>query len=250
MILVLDIGNSRIKCGLFDDDKLILHKSFTDEESFTTFFSQNKFDDVCISSVSPKTTNKVAEIIKAHSKISPFIISHNSRTHLKIDYDTPETLGIDRICSIEGALSLIGLKQLNDEKIFLLTVDCGTATTINIMQSPNLFLGGTISPGINLMFKSLNANTAQLPAIDSSHLKDIIGKSTSSSIASGVMNSTIGLIEKMISHLGDKYSAKKILLYLTGGNSENLLPHINYPFEYEKSLVLYGALSVYKLNKK
>ncbi len=250
MILVLDIGNSRIKCGLFDNEKLTLQKSFTDSESFKLFFSQNKIDDACICSVSPKTTEIINEIIKNNSKLSPFIISHNSSTNIKIDYETPQTLGIDRICSIEGALSLTDKNFSFKKNSFIISMDCGTATTINILQSPDIFLGGTISPGINLMFHSLKTNTAQLPEVDASYLKDLIGKSTTSSIASGVINSSVGLLEKTIRHVEKTYSAKNIYLYLTGGSSENLLSYINYPFIYEKSLVLYGVFSLYKLNRK
>jgi len=248
MILVFDIGNTRIKCGLFEKDKLKSLTNFTTIESISTFIKENEFDNVCISSVSNKLTSQITELVKAKTKVEPLFLNYKSKTNIKINYDTPQTLGMDRICSVEGALFLKGWEKLSGENEFIFTMDLGTATTINILQSPNIFLGGSISPGIKLMFDSLNSNTAQLPSLTINSYDNVIGKSTASSIASGVVNSTIGLLDRMINQLKSNYAAKEIHLFITGGNAESILPFINYEYKFEPGLVLCGAYSLYKLN--
>lgn len=248
MILVFDIGNTRIKCGLFEDDKLKSVTSLTDIESIKTLIEENDFENVCISSVANKITSQLAELVKAKTKKVSLILNYKSKTNFILDYETPQTLGVDRICSVEGALFLNGGKNLSAKNEFIITMDLGTATTINILQSPNTFIGGSISPGIKLMFDSLNTNTAQLPSLDIKSYDDVIGKSTASSIASGVVNSTIGLLDRMINHLKLKYHAKDIHLFITGGNAESILPFVNYEYKFEPGLVLFGAYSLFKLN--
>lgn len=248
MILVLDIGNSRIKCGSFSDDKLISSANFTSIEQAASFIMANDFAHCCITSVSSSLTQQLTETVKKKIGIDPIIISSNSITKVKINYSTPHTLGIDRICSVEGALFINDHKDNPKKSEYIVTMDFGTATTINILQLPAIFLGGTISPGIKLMFDSLHSNTAQLPLLTVDDYESMIGKSTSASIASGVINSTIGLLGRIINHLKSDYRADEVYLFLTGGNAKGILPFISYPHIYEKALVLYGAYSLYKLN--
>jgi type III pantothenate kinase len=248
MILVFDIGNTRVKCGLFENGKLTSLKILDDEKSIISFINETNFEDSCICSVSSTMTELISKTIRDKSRNNPFIISVNNKTNIKIKYNTPGTLGMDRICSLEGALLLVEEKTISDKSKFVITMDCGTATTLNVLQLPNIFLGGTISPGIKLMFDSLHKNTSQLPQLNVKDYSTIIGKSTSASIASGVVNSTIGLLDKVIKELKELYGAEEIVLYITGGNAESILPFIKYKYEFEKALVIYGAYSLYKLN--
>jgi type III pantothenate kinase len=248
MILVFDIGNTRIKCGLFNNDKLISSTSFTNIESISSFINETEFENVCISSVANKFTNQLTKLVKLKTKKDSFVITYNSKTNIVLDYETPQTLGVDRICSVEGSLFLKGGKNLSAKNEFIITMDLGTATTINVLQSPNIFLGGSISPGIKLMFDSLNTNTAQLPSLNVNSYDNVIGKSTASSIASGVVNSTTGLLDKLINDLKLNYKTDLIHFFITGGNAESILPFIKYEYVFEKGLVLYGAYCLFKLN--
>ncbi len=145
--------------------------------------------------------------------IDCFIISNKAKFNLNINYDTPETLGIDRICSSEGAFYLFknseDFKNYNAET-YIVTIDFGTATTINIIDYPATFIGGIISPGLKMMFNSLNKSTAQLPDVDPYDYLDLIGRTTNSSIATGVINSSIGLIDKLLSYIKNDLSGKNI----------------------------------------
>ncbi len=244
MFLACDIGNSFIKVGLFDGNKLLSSSSFRKIDSLTEIFSDNKISSVGISSVVPAGTDKVRRLLDSLS-ISVHIISHKSSFNLKLNYKTPETLGIDRLCSAEGAYNLNhGIK----ENEILLSIDMGTATTINIIKYPGEFIGGVIAPGVTMMGNALHSNTAQLPEVSFEDYEAIIGSSTKSSIASGLINSTLGLIDRITSYLKKTYPGKNIKIFLTGGNAEKLFPHLDIEFTYEKSLVLFGIKSVSELN--
>ena len=170
------------------------------------------------------------------------------KTNLTIDYKTPETLGIDRLCSAEGAFLLFknSEKYKNyKEGSYILSIDFGTATTINMIDYPGRFIGGLIAPGIDTMFESLKLRTSQLPLLSISNFVSTIGKDTKSSIASGIVTSVIGMIEKTINNL----SAQNVFVYLTGGNAKKIIPHLNFEFVYEEGLVLYGINALYEMNK-
>ncbi|MCL5031387.1 MAG: type III pantothenate kinase [Bacteroidetes bacterium] len=252
MLLACDIGNSRIKAGLFSNNELVEFHSFQNAESFSSLFITKSIDQIAISSVVPKLTEKISTLLKNYSNSVPFIIDRNVEFNLRIDYDSIETLGIDRICSVEGAFYLY--KNSNEYKnynsnTFILSIDFGTATTINIIRYPGEFIGGAIAPGFRMMFDSLNTKTAQLPNVSEIDYKYLIGRDTISSIASGVINSNVGFIERTINYLESEMNATDFKVFITGGNAEKLIPHFNFDFTFVKELVLIGVKTVYDKNR-
>ena len=93
---------------------------------------------------------------------------------------------MDRVCSVVGALELATNQKIISENQFLITIDFGTATTINIVSPNKEFIGGLIAPGVNTMLNSLNEKTAQLPLPNLESYQGLIGNSTNSSLISGV----------------------------------------------------------------
>jgi type III pantothenate kinase len=252
MLIAIDIGNTRIKAGKFYDNKLIEFVSFNDVSLITSYLKPHTMDSVAIASVVPSRTKVITENVKKITKKSPFIITKDIKLNLKISYKTPETLGVDRICSAEGAFYLFkNSKKFKSYKkgTYILSIDFGTATTINVIEYPRKFIGGLIAPGVDMMFDSLNHNTAQLHHLEVSSFKSTIGNDTNSSIASGVVTSIIGMIEKTIDHLKKEKSAKDVFVYITGGNAKKIIPFLNFDFVYEEGLVLYGINALWELNK-
>jgi len=259
MLLVVDIGNSRIKAGIFDNDKIIRHSSFNEVTQLKLFISEYKISGSAICSVVPEKTKNVSDLIIAFTNNPPLIISikeKNSnpviKTNLIVDYKTPETLGIDRLCSAEGAFYLFKNSEnfrTYTRGFYIISIDLGTATTINVIEYPGKFIGGLISPGIEMMFDSLDQRTAQLPHLDINSFTSIIGNDSNSSVASGVVTSVVGMIEKVINNLKSEQSAKEVFVYLTGGNAKKIIPFLKLDYLYEENLVLYGMNMLYKLNK-
>jgi type III pantothenate kinase len=251
MIIAIDIGNSRIKAGMFEDNKLIKVLSFNDMTDVLTFLNAASANDVAVSSVVPYKTKVISEEVYGLTGKSPFIVSKEIKTNLTIAYKTPETLGVDRLCSAEGAFFLFK----NSEKYksyntgtYILSIDFGTATTVNVIEYPGKFIGGLIAPGLEMMFESLKEKTAQLPLLNILNFTSTIGYDTNSSIASGVVTSAFGMIEGILSYLKKEKSASKVLVYVTGGNAKKLSPYFNFDFVYEEGLVLYGINALWELN--
>jgi type III pantothenate kinase len=133
---------------------------------------------------------------------------------------------------------------------YILTIDFGTATTINIVKYPNIFAGGLIAPGINTMFKSLTTQTSQLPDLTIDNYKVLIGDDTHSSIASGVINSTVGVIEKVASYINNLDDCSNLIIYATGGMADKLQKFLSNKIIYDEFLVLRGIRSLHELNKE
>ena len=248
MLLTLDIGNTNIKAGVFKDEDLKDNFIFTDITLLKSLLKKHAISSIAISSVVPEKTKLIIETLSESYNFNPFIINNDCKFNLKIDYKTPETLGIDRICSAEGAFNLCGNSLTAGT--YLLTIDFGTATTINIVKYPNIFVGGLIAPGINTMFKSLSTQTSQLPDLTINNYNFIIGDDTHSSIASGVITSAVGLIEKVVSYLNNLEDCSNLIIYTTGGMADKLQKFLSNKIIYDEFLVLRGIRSLYELNKE
>lgn len=251
MLLACDIGNTNIKTGIFESGSLKEFKIFSSYRQFIEYSETITLPKIAISSVVPQITDKLIEHLSKLPAAEYFVIDKSVKFNLKIKYNSIETLGIDRICAAEGAFYLFRNSAEFDgynSETLLICADLGTATTINFVQFPGEFTGGLIAPGVGIMFSSLNKNTAQLPETDESYYKNFIGHDTKSSIASGVINSTAGLIEKSINYLRTNSQVKKVKLYITGGNAEKVIPYINFNYEFVKGLVLTGIKSIHDAN--
>ena len=247
MLLTLDIGNTNIKAGVFKGKDLEYHFIFSNITTLKSSLKKHRISSIAISSVVPEKTKLIVKELSANYNFIPFIINNDCKFNLKIDYKTPETLGIDRICSAEGAFNLYGNSLMAGS--YLLTIDFGTATTINIVKYPNIFAGGLIAPGINTMFTSLATQSSQLPDLTFDNYNFIIGDDTHSSIASGVINSAVGLIEKVVSYINNLDDCSNLIIYATGGMADKLQKFLSNKIIYDEFLVLRGIRSLYELNK-
>ncbi|MGE5399857.1 MAG: type III pantothenate kinase [Ignavibacteriales bacterium] len=252
MLLACDIGNTRQKFALFEGTSLVELRTFSGDTFELEWLKKYPVKNVAISSVVPSVTGKLTGMFLEELNVKPFVITHESLFNLKIDYATPHSLGIDRICSAEGAFSLFSREpsfKNYDKNTFLITVDLGTASTINIVKYNGIFDGGLIFPGISTMAGSLSKNTAQLPEIDLlNDYKNFIGKDTRSSIASGIINSTLSLIEKTCCYLLEQHKPGFLRVYLTGGNARIVHEMLSLEHQLAEDLVLQGVKAVFERN--
>ncbi len=253
MLLCCDFGNTNAKFLCYSSEgKKIFRKTYSLSDINFNDFSAIDFKCSAISSVVPHVSREFATTLKKKFDIDPYIITYKSSFNLNINYNTPELLGIDRICAAEGAFALFKDEVLDTtvhQKDFLIVVDFGTATTINIVSGKGSFEGGLITPGVHTMINSLFSNTAQLPQIDIRDYLNFIGRDTKSSIASGILNSVVSLIDKTFNHLKHNMEAEDIYIYITGGNAKLIQPYIKFENKLIDDLVLAGVRSVYERNK-
>lgn len=214
MLLTIDVGNSRIKVAVFEHNKQVDFFIFETNEALKNF--ENIFQKypnlqkIILSSVG-KLEKEVVDFIQ--NRFPTEIIDHKSKFPFTNLYATPETLGIDRMVLAAGAT----LIYPNQNKLI---IDAGTCITYDFVNAENQYLGGAISPGIKIRYKSLNNYTSKLPLLTLSEDFEIIGNSTKSAIHSGVINGVIFEIEGFIS----QYSLKNqdLTIILTGGDAEFL----------------------------
>ena len=214
MLLTIDVGNTRIKVAVFEHNKQLDFFIFETKEALKNFKNIFKkyshLQKITLSSVG-KLDEEVLDYIKIQFPTE--IISHHSRFPFKNLYSTPETLGIDRMVLAAGAT----LQFPNQNRLI---IDAGTCITYDFVNSNDEYLGGAISPGISIRYKSLNDYTSKLPLLTINEDLKIIGDSTKSAIHSGVINGVIFEIEGFIS----QYSLKNqdLTIILTGGDAEFL----------------------------
>ena len=214
MLLTIDVGNSRIKVAVFEHNKQVDFFTFETNEALKNFKNifkkYSNLQKIILSSVG-KLDEEVVNFIK--SQFQTEIIDHKSKFPFTNLYATPETLGIDRMVLAAGAT----LMYPNQNRLI---IDAGTCITYDFVNAENQYLGGAISPGIKIRYKSLNNYTSKLPLLTLSEDFEIIGNSTKSAIHSGVINGVIFEIEGFIS----QYSLKNqdLTIILTGGDAEFL----------------------------
>jgi type III pantothenate kinase len=248
MLLTFDIGNTNIKSALFDENNLIEFIIHSDVDETVKYLNTKLFTDTAICSVNPSVEKTLSDNISKKG-IPIFRTNIRNRFNLKIKYETPDTLGMDRVCSAAGAFEIATKNKLIVKNQYLLTIDFGTATTINVVSPESSFIGGMITPGIITMLKSLNEKTAQLPLPEVSSYKGVIGNSTNSSIISGVITATIGMINETVNQIRADSNQILPLIFATGGNARFIIPYIKHKIYFEEALVLKGLKVIYDLNK-
>ncbi|MFN3396560.1 MAG: type III pantothenate kinase, partial [Thermodesulfovibrionales bacterium] len=223
-IIAADIGNSSITLGFFDGSKLVSKESFktnlsmTAEEysekikAFISGIKPEKVYGTIISSVVNELTETFSLALSRSTGLDPLILGRTIDSGLSFDVLKPEEVGPDRIANVVGAVRLYGSPAI--------VVDFGTATTLSIIRD-NIFIGGTIMPGLEMMARALNAYTSRLPLVDlmvSDEKIDLPGKDTRENIISGIIYGTAGAVERIISEIESR-GESHFNVVLTGGFS-------------------------------
>ena len=211
MLLAIDVGNSYIKCAVFEQNTLLKKFVFKQEQAqinFELIFKEySKISKGVVSSVTNLNETSFSFMKK---NIDLLEISQETNLPFSNNYKTKETLGVDRLVLTAGAV----LKFKNQNRLI---IDAGTCITYDYVNSKNEYQGGAISPGISLRYKSLNNYTAKLPLLENVDINYLIGKSTSESIHSGVINGVINEINGFIEQY--KELDKDLTIILTGGDA-------------------------------
>ena len=242
MNLVIDIGNTRIKAALFQNSHLFELKIYHSAKELLTdsnFIKQSKY--AIIGSVVDNLDSFYSSI---NSKIPTIIFDSQTATPLTNLYASAATLGSDRIAASVGANTLYPNSNV-------LVVDAGTCIKYNFTNSKNEYLGGAISPGIEMKFKALGHFTSKLPCVKfNKSYSELIGTNTENSILSGVLNGSVAEIDGTISQY--KSNFPDLICILTGGDSEFLAKRLKNSIFAHQNLVLKGLNEIlnYTLEKK
>ena len=236
MNLVIDSGNSAAKVGIFRDEKLIEKVTFYSPHELERYIQRTDFRDVIISSVK----NDAESIAKWASKAEKlFILKEDLPLPINNLYETPETLGMDRLAGVCGALQLFPDNHR-------LVIDAGTCITYDFLDKNGDYHGGSISPGLQMRFKAVNTFTAKLPLVSARPGIGLIGKTTETAIQSGVINGLLAEIDGIIGQYNAKFPG--LTTILCGGDAGFFENQLKASIFAGPELVLIGLNSILTYN--
>jgi type III pantothenate kinase len=236
-VFTIDAGNTFIKAALFSDNILIEFQEKLSEVEAIKFVNRYPDARIIISTVSREMYN-FKNLLVNPSRM--FVLSHLTPTPIKNYYQSPETLGMDRLAAACGAW------KLNHGKSSL-CIDMGTCITYDVINSDGEYHGGSISPGMNMRFEALAHYTAKLPKVSSDGDIPFIGYDTLSAIRSGVVNGIIAEVEGIISLYQEKVGIDTI--YLCGGDATFFTSKTSKTVEIVPELVLIGLNTIVDHNE-
>jgi type III pantothenate kinase len=231
--LVLDIGNTRTKWGLFHNDALLHHGTVQSLDELT----------VWVDAYPNLKGIVVASGQWDPSKLVPGMTWHTVGSHSVVpfvnDYGAGEAVGADRLALAAAAVQLYPGQDV-------LVVALGTCITYNVITQSGSFLGGAITPGWNLRLKSMHDYTAGLPLLDPEVQMVWPGKTTAENMQSGVFLGLLAEVEGFVQNMRQQYPGAVVVF--TGGDAEILKNHVKFPIFAPPGFLLTGANSILKLN--
>ena len=254
MLLAIDIGNTNIVIGCIEKDQILFKARIATDRLRTSdqYGVEIKnmleaygvriadIDDCIISSVVPPVFNSVRTgVIKIIGK-QPMVVGPGLKTGLNIHVDVPSQVGSDRIVIAVAALAKYDAP--------LILMDLGTATTIEVVEPDNVYMGGVIIPGVKVSLDALTSRAAQLPGISLDRPKSVIGKNTVDCMRSGMMYGTAAMIDGLIDRMEEELGHKSTLI-ATGGMAQFITPLCRHSIILDKDLLLKGLNIIYKKNK-
>ena len=256
MIICIDIGNTNIKYAIYDKDSLKFSfrvatdlKKTSDEygAQLTSMLSANgvtasEIEGGIVSSVVPSLDYTIEKMCDLYLHIQPLHIAPGLKSGLNIRCDDAREVGADRIVNCVSAIVGYG------EGVPMIVIDFGTATTFNIINENNEFIGGVIAPGIKGSLDSLVNGTAKLPRVEIEAPKSVIAKNTVTNMQAGIVFGFAGLVEYIVKRIKKELKAPNAKTIATGGFSNVISKEIECIDVVDKLLTLKGLKYLYDLN--
>lgn len=242
MNLIVDAGNTYVKVAVFQDDKMLVYESFKKElfqKKIKKFLQAYPNIDKMITSSVTKLSESTKSFL-SNLEVQVLKLTHKTKVPFENKYATPQTLGVDRIALIVGAVS-----QFPKQNV--LVIDAGTCITYDFKTKKEVYLGGGISPGLQLRYKSLNMLTANLPLLEVKEPENYIGNSTENSIHSGVTLGVIAEINGIIERYEQQF--EDLTVILTGGDTNFLAKRLKNTIFANSKFLLQGLNNVLEYNR-
>ncbi len=255
MLLAVDVGNTEITIGVFEGTELVQHwraatvaERTADEHAllFGGFLAQeglrlaDAVDGVAISSVVPRLTQALREMVRRYCQVELLVVEPGIRTGLPILTDNPREMGADRVVNAVGAFAAYGGP--------VVVVDFGTATTFDAVSERGEHLGAAIAPGIEVSMNALVERTAQLRRVELVAPRSVIGKNTVESLQSGAVwgfaGQVDGIVRRMVAELGGQAT-----VVATGGLAGAVLDACESVQRHDPWLTLYGLRIIWDRNR-
>lgn len=237
--LVLDIGNTRSKFGVFDADSTLIKSGVTvefDVDLLLEIQSEYGIDNACLS-----TTRSIdkEDIRRIADKMHLLVVDETVKVPIKSLYKTPSTLGKDRLAAVVGAYT-------NYPGESCLCVSAGTCITTDFIDGLGVYQGGNIAPGIMMRLQAMHEYTDKLPLVEAIYNEDELGKSTTEALQNGAVRGAILELESFIELINQKFGPIRTLI--SGGDSNFFVENTKYQIFAHSNLVLEGLNEIMKFN--
>lgn len=254
MILVVDVGNTNIVMGVYDN-KHLLHswRLGTDKDKTSDEYGMlmlgllnvEKIDAggisaVVMSSVVPQIMYTLEHTIRKYFKVEAILVGPGTKTGINIKYENPKDVGADRIVNAVAGLEIYGGP--------LIIVDFGTATTFCAITKKREYLGGVICPGIRISADALFQKAAKLPKIDLVKPETVIGRNTVTSMQSGIIFGYVGQVDYIVNKIKREMQEDNIRVIATGGLARLIASESKTIDEVNSMLTLEGLRIIYEKN--
>ena len=254
MLLAIDVGNTQTHVGLFDGDELVEHWRFattrfaTADELAAVLASLldlrdlrlRHVDAAIVSSVVPTLAHEYEQLVDRYVDGNGALVGPWLKTGMAIRIDTPQELGADRLVNAVAAYDRIGGACI--------AVDFGTAINYDVVSSGGDYLGGVISPGIEISLEALAARAARLPRVEMEEPRHAIGKGTREAIQSGVVYGFAGQVDGILGRLREELGEEATAI-ATGGFAAAIVPFCEQVDEVDDLLTLTGLKLIWERNR-
>ncbi|MDY6917439.1 MAG: type III pantothenate kinase [Chloroflexota bacterium] len=254
MLLAVDVGNTNIVLGVFEDDTLRatwhiatdLHRT-ADEYAVPLMnllprsgLQLADIDSAVMACVVPPLEPVFEELSQTYLGIQPLVIRPGVKTGVRISIDNPREVGADRVVNAAAAHRIYGGP--------LIVIDFGTATTLDAVSADGDYLGGAIAPGIGISAEALFQRASKLPRIELIPPERAIGRNTVAAMQSGVMFGYVGLVENLVARIRLELGGN-VKVIATGGLANVIAKQTKVIEEVDPNLTLIGLRLIYEMNK-
>jgi type III pantothenate kinase len=255
LLLVIDVGNSNIVLGIYDEDHLVkdwrisTDKAKTADEYGILIHDLFRLSDIAftavtaiiISSVVPTLTGVLEMLSSQYFGFKPYVVGPGIKTGMPIHYDNPREVGADRIVN-----AVAGFEKYRQA---LIIVDFGTATTFDHVNKRGEYCGGAIAPGLAISMEALFQKASKLPRVEILKPPAVIAKNTVNSMQSGIFHGYVGLVDGIVNRMkAESRDNPKVIA--TGGLASLIAPESKTIEEINEYLTLEGLRILYQRNRE
>ncbi len=241
MYLAIDIGNTRQKAAVFSSEGeqlAVVSEQLLSTATITQLIEKYEVAHSILSSVGAERAD-IRQLLAERTLLTDF--THTTPLPIQIDYQTPQTLGLDRIASAVAAHFFFPHENV-------LTIQAGTCLVTDFVTADGHYLGGSISPGLDMRLAALHHFTQRLPQVERQPASKLTGTTTEESILNGVTYGIVDEINGIIERYQQQYETIKVVF--TGGNKDDLQNSIKFPIFAASNIVLYGLYKILIFNAK
>jgi type III pantothenate kinase len=258
MLLAIDVGNTNIVLGVFEGDRLVeswrlatLRERTSDEIGIwvAQLFEHGALDSarvtgIVMGSVVPPLTGTFIKMAQRYFGMTPLNVDSSVDTGMPILYKNPAEVGADRILNGVAAFRLYG----RDRRAPMIVVDFGTATTFDAISAKGEYIGGVITPGLQISADALFQRAARLPRVDVRKPCEVIGRTTVGAIESGLYYGYVGLVDGVARRMRGELGENAMCI-ATGGLAGVIAPEVDLIELVDPDLTLHGLRMVWERNR-